>query len=126
MKLEYLDHGSPDCPLIRLYDFTPAEAGQLHHALTDLASSAVQRVPVHELPGVEAIGGSRLVLVTDRRDRGMVRKAAPADFECALTPATWDNAAGRIEPFAEGAAGFQWLTDGPGDASLLLSVNGRW
>jgi hypothetical protein len=126
MKLDCLERGSPDCPLIRLYAFTPAEAGWLHVALTSLASGAVQRVPVHDLPGVDAIGGCRLVLVTHRRDQGVVRKAAPADFECALTPATWDNVAGRVEPFVEGAAGFQWLTAGPDEARLLLSADGHW
>ena len=126
MKLEYLETGSPDCPLIRLYGFTPAEAGRLHAALMSLASGVVQRVPVHDLPGVEAIGDCRLVLVSDRRERGIVRKSAPADFECALTPTTWDNVAGRVEPFVEGTTGFQWLTDGPSNANLLLSADGHW
>lgn len=27
MKLEYLSEGSPECPLIRLYDFTTDESG---------------------------------------------------------------------------------------------------
>ena len=38
MRLEYLPDGSPLCPLIRLFDFTPAEAGQLAAAVSDLAA----------------------------------------------------------------------------------------
>ena len=31
-----------------------------------------------------------------------------------------------IQPFVEGAAGFQWLAASPGEASLLFSASGEW
>src|SRR5438270_12731992 len=105
MKLEYLASGSPDCPLVRLFDFTPAEIQRFHSEIMALAAGTVRSVAVHELPGVESIGGCRLEFVVDRRDRGMVRVGDPADFECALTPDSWDNVAGRVEPFLESAVG---------------------
>jgi hypothetical protein len=126
MKLEYLEAGSPDCPLIRLYDFTSEEAARLHAALTSLAAGAVQRVLVHDLTGVKVIGNCRLVLVVGWRDQGIVPRAAPADFEYALTAATWDNVAGLVEPFGNGSTGFQWLPAESGDAGVLLSPDGRW
>jgi hypothetical protein len=127
MKLEYLAEGSPDCPLIRLYDFDRAEAERLLAALMDLASGTAERVDVHALPGVESLNGCRLTLVSCRRDRGISRTGSLRKFEYTLTPGTWDNVAGLVEPFARGEAGYQWLNQVPADEiALLLSVNGLW
>jgi hypothetical protein len=126
MKLEYLATGSPDCPLIRLYDFTPEEARQLLASVTALASGAVAQVEVHRLPFVEAVGPSRLALVRHSWDQAVVRRPGPAEFECGFTASTWDNVAGLIEPFAEGAGGFQWLAGVPGEAALVLTTTGQW
>jgi hypothetical protein len=126
MKLEYLAVGSPDCPLIRLYDFTSVEAGQLHAVTAALALGAAERVQVDSLPFVEAIGGCRLALVRRSWDQAAVQKALPAEFECGLTAGTWDNVAGLVEPFVKGSGGFQWLVGVPGEAAVLLSPSGRW
>jgi hypothetical protein len=125
MKLDFLAVGLPDCPLLRLYDFTPAQAAQLLAALTYLASGAVQQVAVHELPDVATVGGCRLTLLLRSWDQAISRTGL-AEFECALTAGTWDNVAGLVEPFAHGSHGFQWLAGTPGEATLLLSVSGDW
>jgi hypothetical protein len=62
MKLEYLADGSPDCPLIRIYEFDHAEAGQFLAAVAALASGTANRVEVHMLPFVESLGSCRLAL----------------------------------------------------------------
>jgi hypothetical protein len=125
MKLEYLA-GAGDHPLIRLYDFTPAQAVRLQAALLELASGAAERVEVHRLAWVARVGGCRLTLFRQTWDQAIVQRAEPADFECGFTAATWDNVAGLLEPFAQGAVGFQWLAGMPGEAALLLSVTGQW
>ena len=125
MRLEYLPDGSPDFPLVRLFDFTPAEAAALGAAVADLAAGRVERVAVHEMPGVAAIGGCELVLRV--RDWGQaVVRVGPTALECGFTAGTWDNVSGLIEPFAADAGGYQWLAGVPGEASLLLSVSGQW
>jgi hypothetical protein len=125
MKLEYLADGSHDCPLLRLYDFTPAEAGQFLATVAGLASGAAERVEVHRLPFVEPVDGCRLSLARRSWDQALVR-VGPSAFECAFTAGTWDNVAGLVEPFANDAGGFQWLAGSPGEASVLLSVSGQW
>jgi hypothetical protein len=125
MKLEYLADGSPDCPLLRLYDFTPAEAGQLLAVVAGLASGEDKRVEVDRLSFVEAIGGCRLALVCKSWDQAVLW-VGPLAFECGFTAGTWDNVAGLVEPFAESAGGFQWLAGSPGEASMLLSASGQW
>jgi hypothetical protein len=125
MKLEYLAAGSPDCPLIRLYDFTPAQAGQLHAAVTALANGATERIELDRLPFVESVGSCRLAMVRGTRDQ-CVQCTAAQTFVCRLTAAAWENVAGLIEPFAKGAGGFQWLAATPGEVALALSVSGQW
>jgi hypothetical protein len=126
MKLEYLAEGSPDCPIIRLYDFTESEAKQFHSLVTALASTTVERVEVHRLEFVEAVDGCRLTLVNRSWDQAVFQKAKPAEFECGFTPGTWDNVACLVEPFTKGACGFQWLAGVPGEATILLSPYGQW
>ncbi|HLN33153.1 MAG TPA: hypothetical protein VK395_35815 [Gemmataceae bacterium] len=118
--------GSPDCPLVRLYDFTLPEASQLLLAILELANGTSARVAVHELPGVQPVGACQLFLCQRRWDQAMVRTCAPATFECGFTIETWDNVAGLVEPFAQDSSGFQWLAQVPGEAALLLSADGRW
>jgi hypothetical protein len=126
MKLEYLADGSPDCPLVRLYDFTPAEAGQFLAAVAGLAYGSAERVEVHRLPFVEPVGGCRLTLARRSWDRAVTRGDEPAEFECGFTAGIWENLAGRVAPLAAGGAGFQWLAGVPGEAALLLSATGQW
>lgn len=125
MRLEYLPDGSPDCPLIRLFDFTPPEAATLGVAVADMVAGRADRVAVHELPGVASVGGCELVLRARGWDQAVVR-VGPAAFECGFTPGTWGNVADLVEPFAAGSNGYQWLAGVPGEASLLLSVSGQW
>jgi hypothetical protein len=126
MKLEYLAAGSPDCPLIRLYEFTPEEVGRLHAAVTALASGVTEAVEVHRLPCVEAVVGCRLKLVCRPWNQAVVRTAGPVEFECGLTAHSRGDVAGLVEPFVRGAGGFQWLGGVPGEAALLLSASGQW
>jgi hypothetical protein len=126
MKLEYLNAGSPDCPLIRLYDFTAAEAALLLSAVTALASGAVERIDMDRLPYIEPVGGCQLALMGQAWDQAIARESGPAGFVCGLTADSWDNVAGLVEPFAIGASGFQWLVVGSGEAALLLSSTGLW
>jgi hypothetical protein len=128
MKLEYLANGSPNCPLIRLYDFTTAEAVQFHRAVQALASSAAERLDVHRLPFVQSVGDCQLEFVRQSWDGAIVRGRGCCEFECGFTAGTWDNVAGLLKPFTQGTGGFQWLAGVPGEAALLLSASasGQW
>lgn len=128
MRLEYLTSGSPDCPLIRLYDFPPSEAAALLGAIKMLAFGSTERVEVHRLPFIVSVGGCRLMFTRQHRDRAIVSSPLENEFGCGFTAATWDNVAGLVERFAEGAGGFQWLAGAPGDYALLVSASpgGEW
>jgi hypothetical protein len=125
MKLDFLTDGSPECPLLRLHDFTSTEAGHLLVALSSLANEATDRIEVHRLPFVEPVGGCRASFVRGTRDQG-VAQVAPLDFVCGFTVGTWENVVGLIRPCVNSSPGFQWLAGLPGEASLLLSASGQW
>ena len=125
MKLEYLSDGSPECPLLRLYDFTKQDAEALRLAVLELASETAERIEIHRLPFVRPVGACRLALILQSWDQAIVR-VGPLAFECGLTGATWEDVQGLIEPFAETVHGFQWLTGIPGELPLLLSASGNW
>jgi hypothetical protein len=93
MRLEYLPNGSADCPVLRLFDFTPAEAAALGAAVADLSGGRTERVAVHELSGVVAVRGCELVLTMWGWDQAVV-SVGPAAFECRFTAGTWANVAG--------------------------------
>jgi len=125
VKLEYIHSGSPDCPLIRLYEFNAAEIARLRALVQSLASGSLPGIVVDELDGVKAIRSCRLTLRLGSRDEGM--RARKADhFECVLTSLKWDQIEGLLEPFSESnSEGFQ-LLDKSGPISLVISRDGRW
>jgi hypothetical protein len=128
MKLEYLQEGSSDCPLIRLYDFTIAEATQLHNIIKQLAAGHNQWIEIHNLPWVKVIDNCQLTLIIQNWDQAIVRQkdTDKNDFACGFTTGTWYNIEGLVEPFTTGGGGFQWLAGIPGEAALLMSCDSTW
>ena len=125
MKIEFLKSGSPDCPLIRLYEFDVNEAYNLRRVALQLARGKQQPVALHDEPGVLPIADCQLTLRRGEKDRG-VNQVAPLKFEWMLTNEGWRNVAGLIRPFSRGEAlGFQWLSE-IGKIAVLLSRDGSW
>src|SRR5207245_8149237 len=111
MKLEFLASGSPDCPLIRLYEFNAKEAYDLHRITLHLARGSRNIVLCHEQPGVIPIGGCELTLHQAEKDKG-VTQVALLKFTWVLTKSGWFNVAGLIRPFSrDNLNGFKWLTN---------------
>jgi len=50
MRLEYLPDGSPDCPLIRLYDFDHHTVIVFRRLVTELRNGSRRELLVHDLP----------------------------------------------------------------------------
>jgi hypothetical protein len=109
-----------------MFQFTVAEIDQLLAIVMSLASGHADQVEVHHLPFVTTIGGCCMTFRVSAWDQAIVRTSKPLDFECRFTTGTWDNIAGLMEPFVQGANGFQWLAGPPGEAALLLSDSGQW
>jgi hypothetical protein len=67
MKMEFLESGSPDCPLIRLYEFKLGEAQYLRRIVLSLSGSRTSSVPLHKKQGIQSIGGASSHLVEETR-----------------------------------------------------------
>lgn len=125
MKLEFVREGSPDCPLLRLYDFDPAEARQLQHAVLRLVRQSDEMIALHQQPGIQPVAGCELTLLRADNVQG-VRETAPGKFEWLYSIDGWLEIAGLIQPFCQDdAVGFQWLSR-IGKIAVLLSRDGSW
>ena len=126
MKLEYLASGSPDCPLVRLYEFDTTGAKRLREAFRSLADGSRQDIPLHEEWWIKSIAGCHLDLRSGAKDLGVVERL-PSKFECVLTAEAWSEVATMVDPFCTGQTSetAAWLNE-DGEASLLLTRSGRW
>jgi hypothetical protein len=130
VRLEHLPEGSEFCPLLRLYDFSLAEAQQLLAVAELLASGGSLAVPLHLAPFVAADSSCHLTLRVSAADLGIIRVSDTA-FVCELSQAGWSDFASLVQPFTVDALddGFQWLLGGLSTGhrpALLLSPSGRW
>ena len=137
MNLDFLEEGSPDCPLIRIYGTDHDDHRRLIRAIAALAAGTVERLPIQELPGFGADPNFELILSIAANDEGVSRHGQSLHFIWALTSAKWHIVEGLARPLAdcESAGAYQWLA-GPearygldvGSASVLLSNthDGHW
>ncbi len=136
MKIEFLEEGSADCPLIRIYGTDPAEFSSLLNAVKELASAEGKNCSVHELPGFHTVSNYTLSIISSSKDKG-VRRISGTSFVWVLTPAKWLLVAGLIEPFALSPRDetYQWLSGNEArhglnlaSISVLLSCSrdGHW
>jgi hypothetical protein len=124
--LQFIPDGCADCPLLRLYDFHMIEARRLQAVFLALADGSLERVPLVEEVGIDAVGECRLDLILGERNIGVEWRGAMR-FAWVLTPSRWSDVEGLTEPFAENMNPdtYQWLSR-DGAISVLLSPSGRW
>jgi hypothetical protein len=124
LKIEFLEEGSDNCPLIRIFGNDVEAYNRLKLLFEQLASGAVLETKLYELAGVEAIESCSVIALASQRDLGANRCGDAFWWE--LTPGAWDNVAGLLAPFSQAdSAGFQWL-DCCGDIKVLVSLDGCW
>ena len=124
MQLEFLEQGADECPLIRVFGCDPDSCKRLKGLFEQLSIGEAGPTRIDGLPGMQSISDCRLVASSGRQDQGVSRHGDV--FVWSLTPGSWDNVAGLLEPFCRpGRAGFQWL-DRLGEVNVLISRDGFW
>lgn len=137
MKVEFLEDGSPDCPLIRLYGIDPGDFVMLHQEIRRLATREIMQVSVDRLPNFMGVDGCQLSMVSSPTDIGVRRWAEALRFEWQLTPKMWDIASDFTAPFAADlhVGRYQWLAGrhssfgiDVGEIAVLISATekGEW
>jgi hypothetical protein len=127
MKIEYLEDGSKDCPLIRIYGNQIRDLKTLHHHVLKLCTGDKTHIKVHELPGFTGIDRCKLTFHISRRDKG-VFQINKTEFTCNLEAESWRHVEGQIKALVESPSdGYQWLNES-NNISLLLSTyeTGAW
>lgn len=125
MKLEFLPSGSPDCPLLRLFDFDCVQVTQFRDLCLQLAVGQRETFAMpHDFP-VDPTAGYQLKMKCADTPNG-IRQISSSAFECVLTRTDWDNIAWLVDPFCQSEReGYQWLVK-TGRISLLLSHDETW
>jgi hypothetical protein len=137
MKIEFLEGGSPDCPLVRIYGTERAGFAAFHELVRLVARGTGGGCSTIELADLTAISDCVLDLEISPTDMGVRRGQEHQRFFWMMTPKAWSIVAGLVHPFAkESVPGtHQWLC-GPearyglevGSISILLSCSndGSW
>jgi hypothetical protein len=127
LRLDFIPTGSDDCPLLRISGSDKPACKALHDSVVQLAERATERVAIEQLPGVVSVGGCRLSVLAGSWDQGVLRCGDGPSFEWVLTPDTWDNIAGLLEPFCgdEQSGNHQWLQSA-GDIRVVITKSGDW
>lgn len=124
MKIEFLEAGADECPLLRIFGRDPETIQRLGAIFKQLAEGVIDSARIDEIPGMEAVGDCAVLARTHNRDRGLNRQRGAFYWE--LTRDTWDNVAWLLVPFCgDLKSGFQWL-DSVGEIQVLVSIDGLW
>ena len=119
MRIEFIEAGAPECPLLLFHDTTPESAAALSRALTESRGE----LALHALEGVDA-GGLTVTARMGRRNLG-VRRKGECSFEWVMHEEGWAQVTGLLEPFVDGSDGWQRLSyEGP--IAVVFSPSGRW
>jgi len=132
MKLEFLDDISDGGRfshvvserLIRIYDFDPSEARDLKGAIENSLLKAKGELNFASLDFIEPVNCNVILRLSDR-DEGL-RTADNSRFDCNLTVEAYGDMIALIEPFCNGAEGYQWLYEVDCPIDFLLSPGGTW
>ena len=127
MKIEYLEDGSEDCPLIRLFGFEESDVAALRDACLALAAGRIAEFRLDGQSWVESIGECPFILRATEKNRGAKWGKYTADpYTMDYNSEGWLEVADKTQPFLTNrAGGFQWLTN-EGDFNVLLSWDGCW
>jgi hypothetical protein len=117
LQIDYIADGAPECPLIRIWDFTRQEACDLKQIFAALAS---RRKASHTI-GKSPI---QLQLVIGTQNK-LIPAETPNAYVWTLSHDEWRTVTELTAPFCESDVhGFQWLKED--GIAILLSVNGKW
>jgi len=100
----------------------------LRAQIAELAAERISSLAVHELPGFRSVEGCQLFADLDTWDSGARPDPKPPVFRCRLTPLTWHNIEGLLEPFSDGSycgASHQFL-DRHGKVQVIISGGRGW
>lgn len=124
MDIEYF----PETKVLLIHGHEPKVVACLREQVAELAAERLTSFAVHELPGFRSVEGCQLFGERCTWDSGARPDPKPPIFRWRLTPLTWHNIEGLLEPFSDGSyfgASHQFL-DYHGKVQLIISGGRGW
>jgi hypothetical protein len=131
VKFEFLEDGTVDCPLIRLYGGSNEEMALLSRAIGELSAGTLLEVSLSFLTGYTPIGDVSVRLRKGDQDIGVEHVGDARHFSWILTASGWNSVRELLKPFerpeiwkksGDVSYSFQWLA-GPDSAIDLANIN---
>jgi len=127
MTLESLHE--PTGVVVLIYGRDEAAITALVSTFRLLAAEEAREIAIHEVPGVEAVGGCQIVATNRPRRRGAWAGEAPGAYSWSQDVEGWLQVAELADPIrrstATSGAHFQFLEQ-KGDAEIVLSTERAW
>ncbi len=134
MRIEYLEAGAVDCPLVLIHGNEPESIQVLQDAIQALVEGTAKQLAIHELPGFLPVDNCQLYAWVEAVDYGVLQaKSGGPVFVCSLCRDSWQAAIGLLEPFADISrddpkypnGSYQYLTNA-GKINLIISTDPGW
>ncbi|MDX2002467.1 MAG: hypothetical protein SFW35_08540 [Chitinophagales bacterium] len=124
MVIDFIEKGSADCPLIRLYNLTFTEYDELTRQIDKLIKGETNFISLNSILNLEKSIG--LEFVTSTEDKGIVVLGSNS-YRLELSISSFKEVKDKILFSNDGKYinSHQWLSD-HGGISLLLSQDGNW
>jgi hypothetical protein len=123
MNIDFINDGSHDAPLLRLFSGQKDEIELLRSNLMKLSGSELNEVDISGLP----ISSSRLKLTfkTGKTDIGIKISKDKKEFTVELSSESWLEMAEKLDPFLIDQTGFAWLFESS-TIFILFTTDGYW
>ena len=136
MIIEYLDTGSPDCPLVRMFDASGENLKRLSDIFRTLANSEVNEFEISTEEPIFLLIGLKKLIMSNASDSGATVISQVAKWH--LSKANWNRAATIVDEIIDAPADqivYNWLSGGnavmpfpQGGVTILVSrtATGVW
>lgn len=123
MRIDFINDGSHDVPLIRLFSCEKDEIELLRLNILKLGNNESDKVIVSDLP--ISASKQRLTFKLNEKDKGIGMSKDKRDFVVELCSESWLEMAEKLKPFLANQEGFAWLYDSM-PLHMLFTTDGYW
>jgi hypothetical protein len=127
VNIDYLENGSDDCPIIRVYGNEPDSVRLLMKCIADMVNGEIKSKCLNDIKGFKSINGCRFDIELSSLQKGVIQLSSN-NFICQLSKDGWQEAYELLEPLSEDSkTGYQWINESS-EISFLVSryANGQW
>ncbi len=123
MRIDFINDGSHNGPLLRLYSDQVDEIKAVRDYLLKLGNSEINEVTVSELPGFQS--KVKLVLTSCQSDPRVSISKNKNEFTISLSNESYLEMADKLSPIVNDPTGYTWLYESR-TFYLLFTTDGYW